>query len=48
MDLAFRWFDQACQERTWLVATLPSDPLFDPLRTDPRFTNLLRRVNLAQ
>jgi serine/threonine-protein kinase len=46
-DLAFRWFHEACDERTWLLATLPSDPLFDPLRSDPRFASLLRRLNLA-
>jgi len=46
-DRAFRWLDQACQERTWLLGTLPSEPLFDPLRSDPRFHSLLRRLHLA-
>jgi tetratricopeptide (TPR) repeat protein len=46
-DLAFKWLEQAYQERLWYMALLAVDPLFDRLRGDPRFTELVRRVNLT-
>ena len=45
-DLAFKWLEQAYQERLWYMALLAVDPLFDRLREDPRFTELVRRMNL--
>ena len=45
-DQAFDWMQKAYDDRsTWLVY-LKVDPFFDPVRNDPRFTDLLRRVNL--
>ena len=46
-DLAFKWLEQACQERLWYLALLAVDPLFDRLRGDERFTGLVRRMNLT-
>jgi hypothetical protein len=46
-DLAFKWLEQAYQERLWYLALLAVDPLFDRLRGDPRFPNLVRRMNLT-
>ena len=46
-DLAFKWLEQAYQERLWYLALLAVDPLFDRLRGDPRFTDLVRRMNLT-
>jgi eukaryotic-like serine/threonine-protein kinase len=43
-DKAFDWLDKACTDRSDWMIFLSTDPLFDPLRTDPRFGNLLRRV----
>ena len=44
-DRALQWLEKAVEERgeCWLK----TDPLYDPLRSDPRFRDLLRRLNLA-
>ena len=46
-DLAFKWLEQAYQDRLWYLALLSVDPLFDRLHGDPRFTDLVRRMNLT-
>ena len=45
-DRAIEWLRKAVEQRSGSRMGLKSDPLFDPLRSDPRFTDLLRRVNL--
>jgi len=47
-DNAFRWLEKAYQERNWCILYLKADPVWEPIRSDPRFANLLRRVGLAQ
>jgi DNA-binding winged helix-turn-helix (wHTH) protein/TolB-like protein len=47
-DQAFTLFDRAYEERDNMVILLKVDPMFDPLRSDPRFTNLVRRVGFPQ
>jgi hypothetical protein len=44
-DEAFEWPDKAYGERKGMLAFLRVDPLVDPLRSDPRFQNLLRCTN---
>jgi eukaryotic-like serine/threonine-protein kinase len=44
-DLAFAWLDRAYNERDKGFISLKVDPPLDPLRTDPRFEELLRRMN---
>jgi adenylate cyclase len=45
-DLAFQRLDQAIDDKTSFVNLLAMDPFFQPLRGDPRFTSLLKRLNL--
>jgi len=46
-DQAFTWLDKAYLERDRLPM-LKIDPIWDPLRADPRFKELLRRIGLPQ
>lgn len=47
-DQAFLWLEKCFQERTNNMAYLKVLPALDPLRSDPRFDDLLRRIGLAQ
>ena len=45
-EKAFEWLEKAYNEREGLVY-IKVHPSYDPLRDDPRFQDLLRRMNLA-
>ncbi|HEV8132938.1 MAG TPA: hypothetical protein VGQ81_16945, partial [Acidobacteriota bacterium] len=45
-DLAFIWLEKAYEERTNFLAYLKVQATWDPLRSDPRFADLLRRIGL--
>jgi tetratricopeptide (TPR) repeat protein len=45
-DQAFTWLDKACDEHNGGLPYLKTEPVYDSLRSDPRFANVLRRVNL--
>jgi TolB-like protein/DNA-binding winged helix-turn-helix (wHTH) protein/Tfp pilus assembly protein PilF len=46
-DRALEWLERAFQERSSGMHKLKVDPRLDPLRADPRFTDLERRVGLT-
>lgn len=46
LDHAFEWLDKASKERCEYLVYLPSEPLADPLRNDPRFPQLLKQLGL--
>jgi TolB-like protein/Tfp pilus assembly protein PilF len=46
MDKAFQWLEKAYNERFLWLVFLRVEPELDPLRDDPRFKDLLRRMNL--
>ncbi len=43
-DQAFAWLEKAYEERSLMMMYLKVAPNLDPLRSDPRFADLLRRV----
>jgi tetratricopeptide (TPR) repeat protein len=43
-DKAFEYLEKSFQRREWGMAYLQVDPRLDPLRDDPRFAELVRRV----
>jgi hypothetical protein len=44
---AFYWLEQAYREQSNILQFAKSHPYFDPIRSDPRFADLLRRVELG-
>ena len=46
-DRAFASLDKAYQQRSGLICFLQVEPKFDPLRSDPRFGDLERRMGLV-
>ena len=46
-DKAFEWLEAAYEDRSIVsVGFIKTNPMFDPLRPDPRYAHLLRRTNL--
>lgn len=43
-DQAFAWLEKAYQEHSPWLTYLPADPQFDPLRSDPRFAELVSKI----
>lgn len=43
-DEAFKWLERGYQEHDQWMYILKVDPTLDPLRSDPRFKELLRKV----
>jgi TolB-like protein/class 3 adenylate cyclase/Tfp pilus assembly protein PilF len=45
-DEAFRWLERAFDEHSASMVSFTSNPEFRPLRSDPRFADLLRRIGI--
>ncbi len=45
-DRAFEWLEKAYAQRSSSLALLKVNPRFDGVRSDPRFIDLMKRVNL--
>jgi TolB-like protein/Tfp pilus assembly protein PilF len=46
-DKWLTWLQKACQEHSSVLTEIKVDPMYDPLRSDARFQDLLRHVGLA-
>ena len=46
-DRAFESLEKGYEQRTQVVYRLKCRPMFDSLRSDPRYAELLRKMNLA-
>ena len=46
-DAAFEWLETACRLRDGMEWLLPGFPGLDPLRSDPRFVDLIRRTGIV-
>jgi tetratricopeptide (TPR) repeat protein len=47
-DTAFHWWNQAIEVRDPLIVPIKTFPFFDPVRGDPRYRAMLRRMNLSK
>jgi TolB-like protein/Tfp pilus assembly protein PilF len=47
-EQAFVWLEKAYDEKSNMLQLLKVHPYFDPVRDDPRFADLIRRVGLDQ
>jgi TolB-like protein/DNA-binding winged helix-turn-helix (wHTH) protein/Tfp pilus assembly protein PilF len=46
-EAAFAWLEKAYAERSTALPSLQVNPIYDPLRDDPRFYGVMRRIGLA-
>jgi len=46
-DQAFIWLEKAYEDRSVNLMYLKVEPILDPLRSDPRYADLMRRMNLT-
>jgi tetratricopeptide (TPR) repeat protein len=46
-DLAFAWLEKAIDSHDGWVSLIKIQPAYDSLRSEPRFTRLLQRVNMT-
>ena len=46
-EQTFVWLEEATRERSDIVQFMKTHPFFDPIRNDPRFVDLQRRIGLG-
>ena len=46
-EQAYEWLGKVYDERSYYVIWLKVDPVFDSLRSDPRFIDFMRKVGLS-
>jgi tetratricopeptide (TPR) repeat protein len=47
-EQAISWLDKALQQHSNVLTVLKVDPIYDPLRPDARFQQVLRQIHLDQ
>jgi tetratricopeptide (TPR) repeat protein len=47
IDEFFEWMDRAIDARDHMITPIKTYPFLDPIRDDPRYAGLLRKMNLA-
>jgi hypothetical protein len=47
-DRAFALLEKAYEARSWYLTWLKVEPTLDPLRKDPRYADLMRRVGFER
>ncbi len=47
-DQAFEWIEKQFQNHSSELMAVKTEPVFEPLRSDPRYKDLLRRMNLPE
>jgi hypothetical protein len=47
-DQAFTWLEKVVEERSYWAIYIEVVPTLDPLRADPRFAQLTKRIGLGQ
>jgi hypothetical protein len=47
-DHAFQWLDEGYRNRDFFMTFAKTDPAMDPLRSDPRFAALLKKIGFPQ
>jgi Flp pilus assembly protein TadD len=46
-EQAFYWLEQAYREKSSMLQWVKTHPYFDPIRSDPRFVDLIHRIGLG-
>jgi hypothetical protein len=47
-DQAFKWLEEAYEKRDNMLVYLKANPEYNSLRSDPRFTELLKKIGLEK